>query len=352
MGKLFIDGSKLPYHLAELAAWKAGERVFPIHIEISPSSGCNQKCILCCVDFKGHKMHFLSEELLRKLPGELTECGVKSYLLAGEGEPLLNPHVADFTEACCRLGVDGALNSNAVLLTQELAERILPNLTWARFTMQSANPDRYSLIHNADKRQFGMAVENLRRAVEVKKRSDLKVTLGIQQILITENAGDVYETCKLAKEIGVDYFTVKRFCKHPLNAYDVEEDIYKDCMEQFDACGSLSDDKFSALVRWNQFANQQGKPYKRCLGLPFIAQLLANGKLYPCCHFFGTESMVFGDLNTQTFREAWQGERARAITKRIEDEQDVGQCMTYCRHHSVNIFLDSLANEPWHINFI
>ena len=39
--------------------------------------------------------------------------------------------------------------------------------------------------------------------------------IGIQQILINENWNSIVESAKKAKELGVDYWTIKRFSKHP-----------------------------------------------------------------------------------------------------------------------------------------
>ena len=195
-------------------------------------------------------------------------------------------------------------------------------------------------------------MENIKRAVEIKKKNNLSVTIGIQQILINENWQDIYENAKLSKEIGVDYFTVKRFSKHPDNTYDVAEDLYKDCMEQFEKCEQLSDDSFKSLVRWNQFEKQCVRNYKKCIGLPFITQILASGGVYPCCQYFDDVSKCFGNLNDQKFSEIWLSKKKRDVISYIENNVDVNKCMTYCRHHSTNMFLWQFLEPPDHINFI
>jgi GTP 3',8-cyclase len=352
MGQLYLDGSKLQYHLDRVGDWTKGKEVFPLHVEISPSSACNQRCILCCVDYKGHKPASLSKNVLLSLIEEFSGNGVKSVLLAGEGEPLLNKFLTEFIVESYGKGIDSALNSNAVLLTEDISKQILPCLTWARFTIQTPYPDKYAKIHVTDESDFYKAVENIRKAVEIKKRDNLKVTLGIQQILVNENWDDIYENAKLAKEIGVDYFTVKRFSKHPGNTYDVPEDIYKRCLEQFRRCEELSDVNFDSLVRWNQFEKQCIRNYERCIGLPFITSILADGGIYPCCQYFDDDSKCFGNLNEQSFSEIWLSERKRNIISYIEKNIDVNQCMTYCRHHSTNMFLWQYVEPPEHINFI
>ena len=352
--KIFLDGSKLLYHLPVVEDWLSGKDIFPIHVEISPSSSCNQKCILCCVDYKNHKPNFLSEGVLLNLVRDFKEYGVKSFLLAGEGEPLLNKAIVAMLEESSRLGVDAALNSNAVLLSKEISDRILPALTWARFTFQAANSQLYSKIHQAPKEHFEKAVENVRRAVEIKKKKKLNVTIGIQQILINENRGqEVYNVAKLSKDIGVDYFVIKRFSKHPDNKYDCPEDLYLGCIEIFKKIeNELQDDNFKVIVRWRQFQEDCYRIYKKCIGLPFITQVLADGGIHPCCQFFGRKDLCYGNLYEQSFKDIWLSQKRKDIIRYIEENVDVTKCMTYCRHHSTNQFLWPFLNKPEHINFI
>lgn len=352
MSKLFLDGSKLIHHLSRVSDWLEHKDIFPIHVEISPSSGCNQRCILCCVDYKHHKPGLLNQEILMGLVNDFSTHGVKSYLLAGEGEPLLNKHVPEFAERCFKAGVDGALNSNAVLFDEAVAERMLPALTWARFTIQSPVSGEYGKIHGTAPGDLDKVIKNLERAVKIKSTHCLDVTLGIQQILINENMERIYDNAVLAKQMGMDYFTVKRFSKHPENVYDVPEDLYKQCRDQFDRCEELNDDHFTAIVRWNQFEGQCDRTYKRCVGLPFITQILADGSVVPCCMFFDDPSKHFGNLNEQSFADIWLGENKKRIVDFIEKNVNVEGCMTYCRHHSTNLFLWQLVEKPSHINFI
>ena len=352
MSTLFIDGSKLLYHLDRVRDWKAGENIFPIHVEISPTSACNHRCTLCCVDYKGHKPMYLSREVLLNLIDDFSEKGVKSFLLAGEGEPLLNRHVAEFVRRAKEKGIDGALTSNGVLMTAELSEKLLPHLSWARFSIESPYPEKYAKIHGTNEKDFHAVVKNIKDAVRIKAAQNLDVTIGIQQILINENYMDVYANTELARDLGVDYYTVKRFSKHPMNTYDVPEGLFQKCIEEFQKAESLADDNFNVLIRRNQFEGQRNITYDRCIGLPFITQILANGGVYPCCLFFDDDSKRIGNLYEQSFAQIWQSERKQEVMNFIENNVDVRKCMTYCRHHSTNIFLWQFMELPAHINFI
>jgi radical SAM protein with 4Fe4S-binding SPASM domain len=352
MAELFLDGSKLMHHLPRVNRWRKGERIAPVHVEISPTSGCNQRCSLCYVDYLGHKAGLLKEEILVRLADEFAQVGVKSVLLAGEGEPTVNQGIVPMIQKAARQGVDMAINSNAVLLKKEMSQAILPHLTWARFTFQAGTPELYRQIHKGGPRDYERAVANVSEAVRIKREGKLAVTLGIQQILINENYRDVLNTAKLAKELGVDYYVVKRFSKHPKNDYDVPEDLYKKSLDLFEECQKLSDERFQVIVRWKNFTEDCNRTYRKCIGIPFITQILADGGVYPCSQFFKDPGFCFGNLHEKSFKEIIFGDQAQAVAKKIENEVDVTQCISYCRHHSTNMFLSKLQEEPEHVNFI
>lgn len=352
MSELFLDGSKLLHHLPTVEKWQKGERIFPIHAEISPTSGCNQRCNLCYVDYLGHKAGFLEESIMNSLMDEFGKLGVKSVLLAGEGEPTANKGIVSMIQRAGRNGVDMAINSNAVLLNKEMSEAIMPDLMWARFTFQAADPQIYQAIHKGHRTDYERATKNVQDAVKVKRDKKLKVTLGTQQILINENYKNIYDTAKLSKDLGVDYYVVKRFSKHPNNTYDVPEDMYLQSMEELKRVEELSDDKFKVIVRWNNFTQDCNRIYKKCIGTPFITQILANGKIYPCSQFFKDETYAYGDLHNNSFEEIFTSGKVEEITARIEREVNVKNCISYCRHHSTNQFLWKIYDKPEHQNFI
>ena len=340
------------HHLPTVERWAKGERIFPIHAEISPTSGCNQRCNLCYVDYLGHKAGFLEEPIMNSLADEFGKLGVKSVLLAGEGEPTANKGIVSMIQRAHRNGVDMAINSNAVLLNREMSEAIMPHLVWARFTFQAADPLIYQEIHKGHRTDFERATRNVQDAVKVKRDRKLPVTLGTQQILINENYRNVYETAKLSKELGVDYYVVKRFSKHPNNTYDVPEELYQQAEDELRRAETLSDDKFKVIVRWNNFTQDCNRIYKKCIGTPFITQILADGKIYPCSQFFKDSAYCYGDLHHQTFEEIFTSGRVEEVTKKIEMEVNVNNCISYCRHHSTNQFLWKIYDKPTHASFI
>jgi radical SAM protein with 4Fe4S-binding SPASM domain len=213
------------------------------------------------------------------------------------------------------------------------------------------------LIHGTKEINLKRTLKNIEYAANLKKKKGYNVTIGIQQVLLPENAEDVLTLAQISKDIGVDYFVLKPFSLHELNDHYPEavsaiqlRDRYLDKLEKAEA---LSDRNFSSIIRWNTFLDDGIRTYDRCLGLPFISQIAANGKVYTCCPFFYNDEFMYGDLEHQSFSEIWYGDRAKTIREGIEQNLDVHQhCMSYCRHHQINMLLWKLANPPAHINFI
>ncbi|MFH1538078.1 MAG: radical SAM protein [bacterium] len=352
MANLFLDGHKLLYHPQTVAKWLSGEDFPPIHVELSPTSACNQKCKLCYAAHAGHRPDHLPRELLESLVDSLAKMGVKSMLLAGDGEPLVNKHCAVTVSRARSKGIDVALNSNGVLMKPGISEEVLEHLTWMRYSIMAARPETYAELHGTSPDDLKKAADNIRAAVEIKKRRGLEVTIGIQSVLVLENGEEIPEIAALAKDIGVDYYVLKPFSLHSENAYDVPADLHERHEKKLKEAQRLETPDFKVIIRWNTFADHGRRDYERCLGLPFIAQIGADGGVYTCCPFFGDGDFLYGNLHDETFEQIWYGERRKKLTEEIARHLDLSKCMTYCRHHQINKFLWQIVHPPDHVNFI
>ena len=356
MAKLFLDGCKLYHHLETLNRFMAGQDIAPIHVEISPTNACNYRCVFCYADHSEHAMGTLPQEPFLKLMEDMGRMSVKSCLFAGDGEPLLNPACADAINKGRQSGIDMALNSNGLALRPQVSEKILPSLTWLRFSVMSVEPKKYAYLHGTRPESLQKAESNITAAVEIKKRDNLDVTLGIQQVLLPENGDEVFQIAQWAKNIGVDYYVLKPFSLHPFNK-DYRpgqiEELPEKYAEQMKEAASLTDEQFTSIIRWQTFSGSPKRDYDKCLGLSFISQIAADGGVYSCCPFFGQERFLYGNIKEQSFEEIWHGERRKQVVKDIYENIDVHRdCMSYCRHHQINRILWDLTNPPAHVNFV
>ncbi len=346
-----LEGHKLHLHPERIFNWCEGKNIAPVYVEVGPTSVCNHRCQMCAYDYLQHEPHSINPKRLVSLVEELSETGVKSICFAGDGEPLLNTGTVDAICKAHNLGVDTAISTNGVLCTEDVLRKILPALTWIRFSVNGGNQIDYTKIHKSKEDDFLKVKENLRSASFIKAELNLDVALGVQYVLLPENIASVYDAACLAKEAGVDYFVVKPFYQNVDNQYESNGFNMSDHQQILNNVESLSTEVFHSSVRWeSDSTNISLRRYSECFGLSFISIISASGDVFPCLPHQNMEKS-FGNINSSSFSEIWNGDQRQSVLS-IMKNHDKNTCQPNCRQHWINEFLWDIKNQPAHANFI
>jgi MoaA/NifB/PqqE/SkfB family radical SAM enzyme len=216
MAELQLDGSKIQHHPEALNKWRHGETVYPLLVEISPTNVCNHGCLFCAYDYidgrssqaapDKTKRGFIDAGRLKEVISELHDVGTKSLFYSGEGEPLLHKGLPEIISHAGALGLDQALNTNGSALTGSVIERILPHLSWLRFSVNGVSDADYAFNHRTSPGQFKLVSDNIRAAAEFKRKRDLPITLGIQCVHMGQSPEEIFELARRFKELGGGYF--------------------------------------------------------------------------------------------------------------------------------------------------
>ncbi len=220
-----IDGHKLHLHPARVAAWLAArgdwerERaIYPIYLEVSPADACNHRCGFCGLDFARNNGRRLDPALLAARLAEAAALGVRSVMFAGEGEPLLYRALPATLRRAADAGLDLALTSNLVPLTEEAAEAVLDTCRWIKASVNGGDAATYAAVHGCPPTDFERLLGNMRLLSERRARTGSRCTLGAQLVLLPENEGSVPALAALVREAGFDYLVVKPYSPHPGSA--------------------------------------------------------------------------------------------------------------------------------------
>lgn len=355
MDKYRIDGQKLLYHVDRVADWKRGENVYPVYIEMSPAGACNHRCRFCAKDFIGYQSRNLERDMMRERLQEMGRLGVRSIMHAGEGEPLLNKHIADIVRVGKEAGIDQAINTNGVLLTPELAAQILPHLEWLRVSLDAASAEVHKSIHVTHGNDFDKIISNLREAVRLKREHGWKVTLGFQMVLLPENRHEVFPLAELARDVGVDYLTIKPYSQNPQGvAHEFEAVNYEDDLHMAKELEAYNTDDFHVVFRVNAMKkwDTSDRSYHRCSAMAFWTYIDAGGDVWGCCNHHSDDRFLLGNLYDSTFQEIWEGETRLKMMDWATNDFDISKCRINCRMDEVNRYLWGLKNPPGHVNFI
>lgn len=349
-----IDSHKLLFHPGRVASWNAGENVYPIYMEISPSGACNHRCVFCALDFMEYRSRFLDTAVLKERLTEMGRLGLKSVMYAGEGEPFLHRDMAEITRHGKAAGVDQAFTTNASLMSPEISEQILPVTSWIKVSCNAGTPESYAAIHRTKAAHFGKVLENLAAAVAIRKRHGHACTLGMQILLLPEVRAEVAGLARTARDLGLDYLVVKPYSQHPQSRTDKYKDMdYKDMDALAAELEDIRTEGFQPILRRNtiQKWQQKERSYARCLGLPFFSYMDAGGNIWGCSMFLNDERFLFGNVNEESFQQIWEGERRAKAMQWFQDFDTAG-CRVNCRMDEINRYLWELKHPGAHVNFI
>ena len=355
MDKYRIDSHKLIYHVDRVNDWLKGKDTYPIYMEISPSGSCNHRCVYCALDFMEYKPVFLDAAILKKRLNEMGSLGVKSIMYAGEGEPFLHKQMPDIINDTKKACIDVAVATNAVLFDKNKADKVLSALSWIKVSINAGTKSTYAKIHCAKPEDFDKVVKNMSYAATLRRKNGYKCSLGMQIVLLPENAKEVFTLAKLAKEIGMDYLVVKPYSQHPLSKTKKYENIkYKSYINLTQRLEKLNSDKFDVVFRTRtmQKLDQARRNYRHCLALPFWAYVDSSGNVWACSMYLSKEKFCLGNINKDTFKGIWMKDKRRKLVRWAQEEMDIDKCRVNCRMDEINMYLWELKNPSGHVNFI
>ena len=355
MDKFRIDSHKLLFHPARVGAWQAGEQVYPLYMEISPSGACNHRCTFCGLDFMGYKAHKLETVMLKERLSEMARLGLKSVMYAGEGEPFLHADMTDIILHTKAVGIDVALTTNGTLMTEEISRKILTSVSWIKVSCNAGNAETYAKVHRTKAEHFDLAMRNLARAAELRGELGSECTLGAQSLLLPENKDSMLELARTARDIGLDYLVVKPYSQHPSSVTEQYKDVsYEDSEALAEELRALATDSFSVIVRLNAMKkwDEKARPYAKCLALPFWSYIDARGGVWGCSVFLGDERFLYGNINEESFEAIWTGEKRRKALEWFDADFDCSGCRVNCRMDEINRYLWELKHPGPHVNFI
>ena len=259
------------------------------------------------------------------------------------------PEIANVIKAC---GVDVAMSTNGVLFTKEKIADCLGSFSWVRYSIASMEQDSYNRIQRGKANDLDQVKENLSEAVRFKRDQKLTTTLGVQCLLLPDNAGRIPYMAKTLREIGVDYLTIKPYSQH-LHSKNQFEIDYEEMLDLEKQVKEYATDHFAIYFRASAMKKvHHEKCYKQCYGLPFMTHIDAKGNVWPCVAHIGTEGLCYGNIYEQPFEEIWEGTKRLEINEQLS-RMDINKvCREACRLDEINKYLDELKHPGRHVNFI
>ncbi len=370
-GELILDSHKLAYHYDRVAAWETGERIAPVSVDMALTRACGAMCSFCYAMMQESQERApIKVAPALNLLDDFAEIGVRGVSLISDGESTLSKAYVPFIKHAANIGIDVGNATNGWEWEPEKIDEVLPYLTWVRFTVAAGTPAAYARImfRGPEHTQvFERAMTHISYAVKLKKQLGLKVTLGIQMVLMPEFKDEIIPFAKLAVDLGVDYGVIKHCSDDEAGTLGVDYSKYESMYPLLEEAELLGNENTKIIVKWEKIRDKGHSSYKRFYGPQFLLQISGSGLVAPSGMFFNAKfsKLHIGNFTDERFIDLFKSERYwRAMEYLASPYFDARTMMgTLPIQHYVSVALDnhirgveriqpSVKAPPLHVNFL
>ena len=314
-GDLILDSHKLTYHMDRVNAWEAGERIAPVSVDMALTRACSAMCSFCYAMMQESQVRSsIKTKKALELVDDFAKIGIRSVSLVSDGESTLSPAYEPFIQHAAESGIDVGNGTNAWEWGPEKIEQVLPYLTWVRFTVAAGRPESYAqLMYKGPEHTevFDRAMKHIQYAVDLKRRKKLKVTLGIQMVLMPELKDEILPFAQLGLDLGVDYAVIKHCSDDEQGSLNIDYSKYEGMHDLLREAETLSNEKTKVIVKWDKIRDGDKPSYKRYYGSQFLLQISGSGLVAPAGMFFNARysKLHIGNYAEENFYDIWKSER-------------------------------------------
>lgn len=345
---------KIVHHENIIKDFKLHRQPNPIQIHLVPVNACNQSCWFCAYRMTDHtsNQNFHAKDIIPKdklfeIIDSCKSLGVKAIQYTGGGEPLIHPNIKEALRKTINYGMEVGVVSNGMALDDELID-ILSNVSWVRISVDSFLSETYKSQRGVREGVFEKVVFNIKQLV-AKKKSTI---LGIGFVVNKENYKEVYDACKMFKEIGVDNFRISAmFNPDGINYF---KDFYEETKELCaKAKKELESSDFTVFNLFNDRIDDlfHGKQnYDFCPMKDLVPYIGADQNVYTCCILAYNRLGLIGSIKEQSFEQLWESEEKIGL---FNNHSPRVSCQIPCMFEQKNTFINyCIKTDPLHINFI
>ncbi|MDI6742845.1 MAG: radical SAM protein [Smithella sp.] len=308
----------LPYRAQEIGFRKAAnffvaglnqylqpERPFgyPVIAQVEPVNYCNLQCPLCLTSSmtKSRKPALLSFDKFQKF---IDDCGdyLLHLILWDWGEPFLNPDLCRMIAYAKSKGiiVHTSTNGNVPLDDAQAEALVDSGLDSLVVAVDGATQKTYEQYRQGGR--LDVVLSNIRKIIRIResKRSGVPV-INMRFVVMRHNESEIPLARELAKNLGVDYFTLKTVDMNPQTGVELDE-IYAPeevHYRRYEYDGNSFERKQKRFVCM--------RPWKRIT-------LEASGEVIPCEYDY-LNRYSLGNIAERSALDAWKSAKGKDFRK-------------------------------------
>ena len=323
-----------------IIGWLDGSKFLPPPVEcnLDPVMGCNLDCYFCITQgyMKDVKHEKLSLDYMKNLVDFLSDWGIRGLCISGGGEPTLHkglPELIDYAKD----KMDVAVVTNGTKYIEEFKY-----CRWVALSVDASNREAYKKIKGRE--LFDQVMVNIKKMVRANGADYC-----FKFLILPENQYEIYDACKLAKELGVQDFHARPV---DLQRSDIEGskppaiDVAA-VKTQFEKCHELEDDGFHVYTITHKFDDDfhVKYDYESCLAAPLLLPALTDGNGYLCVEHKMEEKYRLGSC--EDILSWWGSDKHRQMIKDVVPKEDCSRCIYSSYHQQI----EAIKNDRMCLSF-
>jgi len=288
----------------------------PMTISIEPTTACNLRCPECPSGLRAFTRPTgnLKSDFFKSTIDDIYQDLI--YLIFYfQGEPYINPDFLEMVTYASKKGIYTITSTNGHFLNDQLAKKTIKSgLDRLIISLDGTTQEVYENYRKEGKLEA--VLQGARNIVKWKKELKSKTPHIIFQFLVVKpNEHQIPEIYRLAKEIGVDEVKLKT-----AQVYDYENG--NPLIPTIEKYSRYAQDEQGKYRVKNELLNHCWKLWHACV-------ITWDGKIVPCC-FDKDATHQLGTLQTQKFREIWQGPSYQNFRTSLLEGRDKIDICTNC----------------------
>jgi len=282
--------------LTEISVYFKPERPWglPTVLQVEPTNRCNLRCVGCPVTIGlDRPLGGMASQMFRKVVDELRNS-LLLMIFWDWGEPFLNPQAYDMIKYAHDAGIKVVSSTNGHPFgrgdhARRVVESGLDVLVFSVDGTTQASYESFRVLGNLE-----VVLEGIRRVVAERKRQNSQTPLiNMRFIVMKQNEHEVPYLRTLAKELGVDALTLRKY-----------RDWFNDSELQ------PSDTTYQLPNEIQKHGRRlEENPCKHLWNNPSIHW---DGSIVSCFVDYKGDQ-VLGEMKQQSFKEIWTGEAYRKL---------------------------------------
>lgn len=297
----------------------------PVAVHIDMTQDCNFNCPHCSFRHRRAKKYMPSDHLMR-LADFIKDWGVKAAYVAVSGESMLHPYWVPFIYRLKQNGIDIGVVTNGSIMDYEKRQALLECCRFAAISLDAPNEKVFARVHGVSGEMFSIVCNNVQALAALKGR--LEVT--IKYLILPKNCLFIYETAKLAKDMGVDSIHIRPAQPSRISSNNGA------IQAQINRARELEDDSFAVhAVRLELLNTPPVNTFDKCRA-SLGAILAADGRVYICCGLLGEKRAVIGSHypNPYQIMRFWGSQKHKQILEAI-DPKECPRCPYTVHQHII-----------------